>query len=89
MACFLVETYVARMYGEGFAKTVSSVREAADELRASGLRIRHVRSYAVPDDETWFHVFEATSIEGVMRATALAGIDVDRVVEAIGVRSEP
>ncbi len=89
MACFLVETYVARIHGEGFARTVSSVREAADELRASGLRIRHVRSYAVPEDETWFHVFEAASVDGVIRATALAGIDVDRVVEAIGVRSEP
>jgi hypothetical protein len=89
VACFLVETYVARIHGEGFARTVSSVREAADELRASGFRVRHVRSYAVPEDETWFHVFEADSVEGVMRATALAGIDVDRVVEAIGVRSEP
>jgi len=89
MACFLVETYVSQAQGDGFARTVSRIREAADELRASGLRIRHVRSYAVPEDETWFHVFEADSVDGVRRATASAGVEVDRVVEAIGVRSEP
>ncbi|HEX5027636.1 MAG TPA: hypothetical protein VFV56_02370 [Gaiellaceae bacterium] len=89
MACFLVETYVSRTNAEGFARTVSDIREAADELRATGVRIRHVRSYAVAEDETWFHVFEADSTETVLRATTAAGIDADRVVEAVGVRSEP
>ncbi len=89
MACFLVETYVSHAQGDAFARAVSLIREAADELRASGLRIRHARSYAVPEDETWFHVFEADSEEGVIRATAIAGVEVDRVVEAIGMRSEP
>jgi hypothetical protein len=89
VACFLVETYAAQSYGERFARIVSSLREAADELRSSGTRIRHVRSYAVPDDETWFHIFEADSVDGVMRATAIAGVEVDRVVEAIGVSSAP
>ncbi len=89
MACFLVETYVSHAQGDAFARAVSLMREAADELRASGLRIRHIRSYAVPEDETWFHVFEADSEEGIIRAATCAGIEVDRVVEAIGMRSEP
>lgn len=84
-----METYVSQAHGDAFAHSVSNMREAADELRASGLRIRHIRSYAVPEDETWFHVFEAESMEGVIRATTIAGIEVDRVVEAIGMRGEP
>ncbi len=89
MASFVVETYASTLDASGFARTVDRAREAAEQLSVAGKRVRHVRSYLVPEDEMCFHVFEAAALEGVMRVTELAGIEAERVVEAIGVRSDP
>lgn len=89
MASFLVEVYESDPDGPGFARAVDGLREAADALSREGVRVRHVRSYVVPGDEMCFHVLEAESAGDVLRATELAGIAPGRVVEAIGVRSEP
>ncbi len=89
MASFLVETYQPDIGGTGFARAVDSVREASESLSREGTRVRHVRSYVMPGDEMCFHVFEAGSAEDVARVSELAGIEVGRIVEAIGVRSEP
>jgi hypothetical protein len=68
---------------------VDSVREASEAISREGIRVRHVRSYVVPEDEMCFHVFEAGSVEDVTRVSEIAGIQVGRIVETIGVRSEP
>lgn len=89
MASFLVETYQPDIGGSGFARAVDSVREASESLSREGVHVRHVRSYVVPGDEMCFHVLEAESAEEVEQTLGLAGIKAGRVVEAIGVRSEP
>ena len=48
---------------------------------------QRVRSNLGPGDEVGFHIVEAESAEAVVRVTALAGIEVERIVEAIGVGS--
>lgn len=48
-------------------------------------RVHQVRSYLAPGDEIGFHVVEADSIEVVARFTETAGIDGERIVEAISV----
>ena len=89
MASFLVEVYESDPDGPGFTRAVDGLREAADVLSREGSRVRHVRSYVVPEDEMCFHVFEAGSVEDVARVSEIAGIEIGRIVETIGVRSEP
>ncbi len=84
MTSFVVETYVPRGDQERFAADVDGIRLAAEAFVVDG-RVHHVRSYLVPGDEMGFHVVEADSAEDVVRVVELAGIDVERVVEAIGV----
>jgi hypothetical protein len=89
MASFLVEVYEPDPRGSGFTRTVDSLREASEAISREGGRVRHVRSYVVPGDEMCFHVLEAESEDEVTQTLGLAGIKAGRVVEAIGVRSEP
>lgn len=85
MASFVVETFVQGNARDQFEAEAFSLRAAA---RADGTgpdRARLVRSYLVPGDEMGFHVVEAASAEVVARVTAAAGIEVERIVEAVGV----
>ncbi|HSO29195.1 MAG TPA: hypothetical protein VLS28_04785 [Candidatus Sulfomarinibacteraceae bacterium] len=84
MASFVIETYVPQGDQERFAADVDGIRLAAEAIVVEG-RVHHVRSYLVPGDEMGYHVLEARSAEDVVRVTQLAGIEIERVVEAIGV----
>ena len=79
---YIVETYAPR---EAAAPDGALVRArlAAESLAATGARVRHVRSYVVPGDEQCFHVFEAESPDELARAARIAGVDIERIVEAI------
>lgn len=85
MASFVVETYLSQGNAERFTIDVGQITAAVAALAVVGGHVRHVRSYVVPSDEMGFHVVEAESAEEVERITTLARIDVERIVEAIGV----
>lgn len=85
MASFLVESHVAKGGRDGFATAVESLRAALAEMARLDSELRHVRSYLVPSDEIGFHVVEADSAEAVMRLAKLAGIEVERIVSAVGI----
>jgi hypothetical protein len=84
MASFVVETYVPQSDAERFATDVDGIRAAVGAVGVDG-KVHHVRSYFVPSDEMGFHVVEADNAEDVVRVTKLASIEVERIVEAIGV----
>jgi hypothetical protein len=88
MASFLVETHVAQGGRDDFESAVEGLRAALTEMAVLDSKVRHVRSYLVPSDELGFHVVEADSAEAVTRLTKLAGIDVERIVSAIGIDPE-
>ena len=85
MASFVVETFVPGGSQDRFAADVDGIRLAAEAHVAVEGRVHHVRSYLVPGDEMGFHVIEADSIELVARVTETAGIEVERIVEAVSV----
>ena len=80
MVTFLAETYVPATTSS--AEVERSAIEAAAALTAEGTPIRFLRSILVPEDETCFFVFEATSPMAVQEVTRRAGCGEARVSRA-------
>lgn len=85
MAEFLVECYVTRTDKARLADGSDGARRAAEELTREGADVRFLRSIFVPEDETCFYLFEATSADTVREAAARAGLAFGRVAEAVAV----
>lgn len=83
MPLYLLELYAAREAPGRVSATARDAREAAESLAAEGVDIRYVRSIYVPDDETWFHIYEAADQRSVAEAGRRAGGALTRIVEAM------
>lgn len=58
-------------------------RRASEQMQSEGRRIRFVRSVFVPEDETCFCLYEATSAADAREAARRAALPCDGVAEAI------
>jgi soluble P-type ATPase len=85
MPSYVVETYVEEGDRERFAIDVAGIRSAVATMAVGDSVVQHVRSYIYPSDEMGFHVVVADSEETVARLAKAAGIDVERIVSAIGI----
>jgi hypothetical protein len=83
MPTYLVEAYVPRSRAREARAAGRDARAAAEELVREGTPIRYVRMTFLPDDETCFHVFQASSEEAVVEACRRAGIGSGRIVPAV------
>lgn len=83
MASFVVETFVPTGNRERFASDVDGLRRVA--ASAADGQVRYVRSYLVPGDEMAYHLVEAGSATDVELVTRRAGIEPERIVEAVRV----
>jgi hypothetical protein len=83
MAEFLLELYISRTDGHVVASRAESARRAAEELTRVGTPVRYLRSIFVPEDETCFFLYEATSADVVREAAHRAALPFDRITEAI------
>lgn len=81
MVTFLAETYLPATTSSD--EVERSVLEAAAALTAEGTPIRFLRTILVPEDETCFLVFEATSQLAVQEVARRAGCGEARVSKAI------
>ena len=86
MVSFVIETFVAEDAQRHFTAEADGIRVAAEAFGAGG-QVRLVRSYLVPGDGMGFHVIEANSAADVARVAERAGVEAERIVEAI--RVEP
>jgi hypothetical protein len=88
MPSFVVETFAPGDAQDRLAAEAAGIRRAGATPNVEG-HVTVLRSYLVPGDEMGFHVLEADTLEDAARAAAVAGIEVERIVEAIGVEPGP
>ena len=60
---------------------------AALDRLGEGSPVRYLRSILIPGDETCLHLVEADSVEQVAEAFEQAGLNADRIVEAVGLQA--
>jgi hypothetical protein len=78
MPRYLVESYAANR-PERFDALHENARLAAE----LGANVEHVRTTFVPDDEVVLHIFDAHSEESLRDAVGRAGLEHERIVEAV------
>ena len=83
MSEFVGEMYLARTDLDAVHRTAALARAAAEALALDGADVRYVQSMFVPDDETFFCVYEAASADAVRAAAARAFLTFDRIAEAM------
>jgi hypothetical protein len=86
VAEFLLELYVARGDASAVAGDADRARRAAEELRRSGTSVRYVRSIYIPEDDTCFLVYEASSRDAVRDAAERASLSADRILASASPR---
>jgi hypothetical protein len=83
MAEFLVELFVPLQQLMTVQARLEAASEAAEEVSREGNVARYVRSIVMPEDETCFLLYEATSIEAVRAAVERVGLDAGRITETL------
>jgi hypothetical protein len=84
---FVLETFVPDGSQERFSGDVDGLRQAARSIDPAG-GARHLASYLVPSDEMGFHLVEAASEGDVELMASRAGIEAERIVEAVDVETD-
>jgi len=79
---FLLEAYMPRTCAGGPASTAARARAAAAAMRREGIPIRILRSFFMPEDELWFCLYEARSVDDVAEASHRAGLVPGRIQRA-------
>jgi hypothetical protein len=82
MPIFMVETYMARS-ANALQLASASAHRTAELATTEGATLRYLRTTFIPGDEICLHLFEASSASVVQAAAARAGLECDRIVEAL------
>jgi hypothetical protein len=83
MTRFLAEIYLPRSRTGDSSRAARCARAAAEQLSREGTPVRHVRTTLLPEDETCFHVFDATSADAVGEVGRRVGLSWARIVPAV------
>lgn len=81
MPRYLLELYLARK--GGLDEATAQARRVAEASGAGGPPLRYVRTLYVAEDETCFHVFDASSREVLLEAALQSGLADARVTETV------
>src|SRR5438093_9971852 len=80
---FIVERYLPAARQAEVAAAVDHDRRAAERMTAVGVPARHLSTIHIPSDESCFSLFDAPSADALRQAHERAGIDYERIVEAV------
>ena len=80
---FIVERYLPAVRHRELAAAVDRDQRAAEGMTAAGVPVRHLSTILVPSDESCFSLFDAPSADALRQAQERAGIDFERIVEAV------
>lgn len=83
MVEFLVEAFLASSNRDEAHRAAERASAAARQMTREGVPVRLLRSVFVPDDETCFYLYEATSAEDVREAVRRADLPYERLSEAL------
>jgi Protein of unknown function (DUF4242) len=78
--------YLAEFYlpaGASLTGVARAARAGAAQAAQAGAQVRFIQAVFVPQDESCFALYQAGSPEEVTAAGALAGLEYDRVAEAL------
>lgn len=79
MTAYLVEFYGSRTNTAQVEVSIERARLTAEQLTEHGTPVRPLLSIFVPQDETWFLLYEAGSAGAVRETARLANLLVDRL----------
>lgn len=83
MGRYLVELYLSTDAANDPTSASARARAAATEATRDGGRVRCLHSIFVPEDQTWFLLYDASTAADVRHAVDLAALNGTRIVEAI------
>jgi hypothetical protein len=83
MGRYLVELYAQKSAAREIASATARARAAAGGAGRNTGPVRCLRSIFVPEDETWFLLYEGPTIDAVRDAVERAGLTCARVVAAV------
>ena len=83
MAEYLVELYAAQGDQDVALRHAESAEQAGAELTREGRPVRCLRSIFVPEDETCYVLYRASSADAVREAAQRAQLQFERVAEAV------
>ena len=81
-----MELYRPKGAVRDLASATERAKSAAAGVGSGGVRVRCLRSIFVPEEETWFLLYEGPSAEAVRDAVDRAALPCARVMEAIAPR---
>jgi hypothetical protein len=79
---FFVESYIPQLDADGAAALSSRLQAAVAQLRAEGLSLAWIRSYALLDEDTYVWLVAAGRREDVVLIQERARVALDPVAEA-------
>jgi hypothetical protein len=83
MAIYLVERYLADIDPQALRALPERLEAAAAQLRLGGTEIRYLDSTFLPEEESCFCRFEASSVHATDLANRIAGVPYSRISAAV------
>ncbi|MGA3362253.1 MAG: nickel-binding protein [Solirubrobacteraceae bacterium] len=80
---YLLELYLSRTDEPAAVASGERARAAAQELTRRGTPVSFLRSFFVPEEETFFVLFEADSADAIRDVARLASLPCERVSLAL------